>query len=108
MIGEFSTANDDYLRASITQLVVAAKKNDIKLKLLNLILHNQFGDSTYGDACMPLNTFSEICDMMHIKVGDPNAVKIRLFPFSLKRKAKNGCYLYLEAPDSWDGYCNTF
>jgi hypothetical protein len=32
---------------------------------------------------MHLNSFTEICDMMRIKDVDPNAVKLRLLPFSL-------------------------
>ena len=37
---------------------------------------------------MHLNTFTEICDMMRIKDVDPDAVKLRLFPFSLRGRAK--------------------
>ena len=37
---------------------------------------------------MHLNTFTEICDMMCIKDVDPDAVKLRLFPFSLRGRAK--------------------
>ena len=37
---------------------------------------------------MHLNTFTEIYDMMRIKDVNPDAVKLRLFPFSLRGKAK--------------------
>ena len=37
---------------------------------------------------MHLNTFIELCDMMRMKDVDPNAVKLRLFPFSLRGKEK--------------------
>ena len=35
---------------------------------------------------MHLKTFTELCDMMHMKDVEPSAVKLRLFPFSLKIK----------------------
>jgi hypothetical protein len=37
---------------------------------------------------MHLNTFTDICDMMHIKDVDPDAVKLLLFPFSLRGRIK--------------------
>ena len=37
---------------------------------------------------MHLNTFTEICDMMRIKDVDLDAVRLRLFPFSLRGRAK--------------------
>ena len=42
--------------------------------------------------------FSELCDMTRIKDYEPDAVKLRLFPFSLRGKAKNGSWLCLEGP----------
>ena len=40
------------------------------------------------DAGMHLNTFTKICDMMRIKYVDPDVVKLRLFHFSLRGRAK--------------------
>jgi hypothetical protein len=80
---EFTALNDDYLRAPITQLEVEAEHYEIKPNLLNLVQQNQFVGSTSEDTCMHLHTFTELCDMMHIQDVDPNAVKLRLFAFSL-------------------------
>ena len=87
-LGEFATPNDDYLRAPITQPAVTTENYEIKPNLLNLIQQNQFGGSASEDAGMHLNTFTELCDMMHMKDVDPSAVKLCLFPFSLRGKAK--------------------
>ena len=87
-LGEFATPNDDYLRAPITQPAVDAENDEIKPNLLTLVQQNQFGGSASEDAGMHLNTFTEICDMMRIKYVNPDAVKLRLFPFSLRGKAK--------------------
>ena len=87
-LGEFSTPNDDYLRAPITQPAVVSENYEVKPNLLNLIQQNQFGGSPSEDAGIHLNTFTELCDMMRMKDVNPNAVKLRLFRFSLRGKEK--------------------
>ena len=87
-LGEFATPNNDYLRTPITQPAIAAEDYEIKPHYLSLVQQNQFGGSAIEDAGMHLNTFTEICDMVRIKDVDPDAVKLRLFPFSLRGRAK--------------------
>ena len=87
-LGEFATPNNDYLRTPITQPAIAAEDYEIKPHYLSLVQQNQFGGSAVEDAGMHLNTFTEICDMMRIKDVDPDAVKLRLFLFSLRGRAK--------------------
>ena len=82
------TPNDHYLRAPISQASLTAENYEIKLNLLNLIQHNQFGGSASQDASMLLNTFFELCDMMRLKDVETSAVNLHLFPFSLRWKAK--------------------
>ena len=88
-LGEYAAPNDDYLRAPITQPAVTAENYEINPHFLTLVQHNQFGGSATEDAGMHLNAFTEICDMIRIKDVDPNAVKLLLFPFSLRGKAKD-------------------
>ena len=108
-LGEFATPNDDYLRAPITQPAVIAENYEIKPNLLNLIQQNQFGGSAFEDAGMHLNTFTELCDMMRMKDVEPNAVKLRLFPFSLRGKAKEWLLALPKGTiTSWDNCCNIF
>ena len=87
-LGEYAIPNDDFIRAPITQHVVTAENYEIKPNLLSFVQQNQFGGSAAEDSGMHLNTFTEICDMMRIKDVDPNAVKLHLFPFFIKRKSK--------------------
>ena len=87
-LGEFATPNNDYLRTPITQPAIAVEDYEIKLHYLSLVQHNQFGGSAVEDASMHMNTFTEICDMMCIEYVDPDAVKLHLFPFSLRERAK--------------------
>ena len=85
---EFATPNDDYLCAPITQPAVEAENYAIKPNFLILVQQNQFGGSASEDAGTHLNTFIEICDMMCIKDVNPDAIKLGLFPFSLRGRGK--------------------
>src|SRR4051812_5556560 len=87
-LGEFATPNNDYLPTPITQPTITIVDYEIKPHYLSLVQQNQFGGSVVEDAGMHLNTFTKICDMMHIKDVDPDAVKLRLFPLSLRGRAK--------------------
>ena len=108
-LGEYATPNDDYLRAPITQPAVTAENYEIKPHFLSLVQQNQFGGSAAEDAGLHLNSFTKICDMMRIKDVDHNDVNLRLFPFSLRGKAKD---LLLALPTgtitSWEECTNTF
>jgi hypothetical protein len=87
-LGKYAIPNDDFIRAPITRPAVTSKNYEIKPNLLSLVQQNQFGGSAAEDSGMHLNTFTEICVMMRIKDVNPNAVKLRLFPFFTKRKSK--------------------
>jgi hypothetical protein len=92
-----------------TQPVVEAENYEIKPNSLSLIYWNQFGGSTSEYAGLHLNTSTEICDMMRIKDVNPDVVRLRLFPFSLRGKAK---YWLLSLPKgtvtSWNACSSVF
>ena len=107
--GKFATPNDDYMRAPIAQPDIAAVQYEIKLNLLTMVQQNQFGGSTSEDAGMHLHTFTELCDMTRIKDVDPDAVKLRLFPFSLRGKVKEWLLaLPKGAITYWTSCCSIF
>ena len=72
----------------ITQLEVAVAEYEIKQNLVSMVQRDQFGGFPSKDAGIHLHNFTELCNMTHIKDYDPNALKLRLFPFSLRGKAK--------------------
>jgi hypothetical protein len=86
---EYATPNEDYIRAPITQPAVEVENYEIKPNYLSLVQHNQFGGSTSKDVGLHLSTFAEICDMMRIKDVNPDAIRLRLFPFTLTGKSKD-------------------
>lgn len=57
-LGEFSTPNDDHVRAPITQPNVRAEQYEINPNLVTAVQQNQFGDSGLEDSCMHSHTFT--------------------------------------------------
>jgi hypothetical protein len=57
--------------------------------LLILITQDLFGGSASENASMHLYDFCEICDMQKFKNVENDIVKLKLFPFSIRGKAKD-------------------
>ena len=56
--------------------------------MLVSIHQDQFGGSAFEDAGMHLHNFTELCNMTRIKDYDRDTLKLCLFPFSFRGKAK--------------------
>jgi hypothetical protein len=84
-----STKNSDFICTPIAPLAHAADIYNIKPALLNLVMKEQFCGASTDDAAAHLNNFVELCEMQKYKdvVGD--IIKLKLFPFSLRGKAKD-------------------
>jgi hypothetical protein len=76
---------------------------EIKPALLNLVMKEQFSGASSDDAAAHLNNFVEQCEMQKYKDVDGNIIKLKLFPFTLRGRAKD-CLLSLprNSIDSWD------
>ena len=108
-LGEYATPTDDFIRSPITQPTIDAEAYEIKPNLLSLVQQNQFRGSSSKDSSLHLNKFTKICDMMSIKDVDPNAFKLRLFPFSLRGKAKDWLLALPKGTiESWEECTNLF
>jgi hypothetical protein len=80
--------------ANLTSPKIKADSFKVSPMLLNLIAKEQFCGSASEDVSMHLHDFCEICDMQKIKNVENDIVKLKLFPLSLRRKAKD-CILSL-------------
>jgi hypothetical protein len=60
------------------------------------------------DANAHLQHFLELCDTIVIKGVAPEAIRLRLFPFSLVGKAKQWFYKDNKAVDTWRKCSTTF
>jgi len=59
-------------------------------------MKEQFSGASSDDAAAHLNNFVELCEMQKYKDVDGDIIKLKLFPFSLRGRARIGCYLCLE------------
>ena len=62
---------------------------EIKPALLNLVTKEQFSVISTDDAASHLNNFVELCEMQKYKDVDGDIIKLKLFPFSLRGRAKD-------------------
>ena len=83
-----NTPNDQFIAKPITTPEITAESYEVSPSLLNLITREQFGGSAMEDASMHLHDFIEICDMQKFKNVESDILKLKLFPFSLRGKAK--------------------
>ena len=83
-----NTNNNDFISTLFAPPATSAESCDINTALLNLVMKDQFSGTPYEDAASHLNTFVILCDMQNKKDVDNDAVKLKLFPFSLRDHAK--------------------
>src|SRR3990170_1638537 len=97
-----NTNNNDFISTPIA-LTTSAESYEINAALLNLVMKDQFSGLPSEDDASHLNNFVELCDMQKKKDVDNDIVKLKLFPFSLRDRAKTW---FLSLPknsiDSWN------
>ena len=82
-----NTNNNDFLSTPIAPLN-DVESCEINTALLNLVMKDQFAGLPSEDAATHLNRFVDLCDMQKKKDVDNDVVKLKLFPFSLRDRAK--------------------
>ena len=87
-LGIFATPSNNFKHEPIAQPDVAAAEYEIKPNQISMVQKDQFGGSASEYGGMHFHNFTELCNMTCIKDYDPDALKLHLFPFSLRGKAK--------------------
>ena len=82
-----NTNNNDFISTPIAPLT-DAESCEINAALLNLVMKDPFSGLPSEDAATHLNIFVDLCDMQKKKDVDNDIVKLKLFPFSLRDRAK--------------------
>ena len=82
-----NTNNNDFISTPIVPLA-NIESCEINIALLNLVMKDQFAGLPSEDATTHLNSFVDLCDMQKKKDVDNDIVKLKLFPFSLRDRAK--------------------
>ena len=83
-----NTNNNDFIGTLIAPPATSAESCDINAALMNLVMKDHFFGSPSEDAASHLNTFVELRDMQKKKDVDNDIVKLKLFSFSLRDRAK--------------------
>ena len=97
-----STNNDDFICTPIAPPAAKTDFYEIKPALLNLVMKEQFSGASTDDAAAHLNNFVELCEMQNYKDMDGDIIKLKLFPFSLRGRAKEWLLsLPRNSIDSW-------
>jgi hypothetical protein len=97
-----STNNNDFICTPIAPPAPAVNFYEIKHALLNLVMKEQFSGVSTDDVVAHLNNFVEICEMQKYKDVDGDIIKLKLFPFSLRGRAKDWLLsLPRNSIDSW-------
>src|SRR3954468_9894161 len=93
--------NSDFICTPIAPPATSAPSYEIKPALLNLVMKDQFSGAG-EDAAFHFNNFIEFCDMQKYKEVYGDIFKLKLFPFSLRGRAKEWLQsLPNNSIDSW-------
>ena len=97
-----STNNNDFICSPIALHASPAALYEIKPALLNLVMKEQFSGVSSNDVVVHLNNFVELCEMQKYKDIDEDLIKLKLFPLSLRGRAKEWLLsLPKNSIDSW-------
>ena len=104
----FNTNNNDFISTPIAP-ITDAESCEINASLLNLVMKDQFSGLPSEDAATHLNNFIDLCNMQKKKDVDNDIVKLKLFPFSLRDRAKTWfSSLPKNSIDSWNKCTDAF
>jgi hypothetical protein len=84
-----STKNNDFICTPIAPPAPEGNFYEINPALLKLVMKEQFSGVSTDDVAAHLNNFVELLEMQKYKDVDGNIIKLKLFPFSLRGRAKD-------------------
>ena len=85
---DFSNTNNNDFITTLIAPATGAESCEINAAVLNLVMKDEFSGIPSEDVASHLNNFIDLCDMQRKKDVDNDIVKLKLFPFSLRDRAK--------------------
>ncbi|KAI4330380.1 hypothetical protein MLD38_028672 [Melastoma candidum] len=79
-------------RSSIVKPTIQANTFEIKPAVITMLQNSSFGGSPSEDPHGHITNFLEICDTFRYNGVSSEAIRMRLFPFSLRDKARTWLY----------------
>src|SRR5262249_22195866 len=107
---DYSKPSFDGINSSITRLTVAVNNFEIKPMISQMIQNTvQFGGLPNEDPNAHIASFLEICDTFKANGVSNDTIRLRLFPFSLRDRAKGWLNtLPSGSITTWDGLAEKF
>lgn len=97
------------LLAGVVQPVIQANNFELKPTLINMVQQSRFGGLATEDPHEHLTNFLEYCNTLKCNGVTPDAIRLSLFPFSVRDSAK---VWYHSLPpymkDTWDNLVHAF
>jgi hypothetical protein len=87
-LNDFMVPFDKESHTSIVRFAIAANNFKLKPSLLQIVQHKNFSINPTEDPNLHLYVFVQLVDMLKSDDVNPEAIRLRLFPFSLKDRAK--------------------
>ncbi|XP_057811294.1 uncharacterized protein LOC131025517 [Salvia miltiorrhiza] len=88
---------------------VNANNFELRTGLITMVQQNQYGGSAVEDPNVHLRQFLELCSTIKMNGVADDIIRLRLFPFSLRDKAKSWYHtLQLSANPAWEDVAHLF
>lgn len=84
---DFAVPSEEEPHTSIVRPAIAANNFELKPSLVQIIQQNQFSGNPTEDPNLHLATFVRFAETLKGNGVDPEAIRLRLFPFSLRDRA---------------------
>lgn len=85
---DYAASSEDEPHSSIAPPTIEENNFESKPSLLQFMQHNQFSGSPIEDPNLYLSMFVQYADTLKVNGVDPEAIRLRLFPFSLRDRAR--------------------
>jgi hypothetical protein len=106
-INDFLASSSSIVRTGL-EMNVGDGSFELKPALINMVQQSPFRGKASKDANAHLQDFLEICSTFTIRGVSQDAVRLRLFPFSLFVKAKQWFFFNKEVVSTWEKCSNAF
>ena len=108
-MAEYVVVSPEACATSIVRLAVTANNFEIKPAYISLVQQEQFSGAPAEDPAEHVAHFLSILDFFKIQGASDDAIRLRLFPFCLRDRAKS--WLLLQPQGSlttWEGLSRNF
>jgi len=85
---DFITPGVQGIASSIARPNVDANNFELTPTLISIVQQSQFGGTLLEDPNLHLSIFLQVCDTLKLNAVSTDAIQLRLFPFSLRDKAR--------------------